>query len=675
MPTQWTTFPVEFKGGLISNQSPLQQGINSIGSTTILQNMEPDRQGGYTKIKGYQKFSATEIPGTGNVQGLKVVSSGRTVVARKIDSSAVAAYQATAEINNTATASVNGATSSTTAVVVDGNSGTIVVGMTVASDSMVGTITVATVTDQNNIVLSAAQSLPDNEVLTFGPPDAVTTTHILDSISGTIAAGMDVTGTGVPSGVTVASFSGSTVTLSQAVTLSDNVALTFQKVGLQTADINKTGYYFGTGTAWTHMATSPLTGGGKIRKATFNFDGDDKTIFVDGTNYPAVYNSSGNTMSFMSSSTPNISTDLEGAELITVFDNSVVYSKNNNIYVSGQFTEANITGGGAVNIVANVGNTVTGLAVFREKLIIFTEDKIQSLVRTDASPFFKIEPVTDKIGCISSDSIQEFGGDVMYLAPDGLRLLSATDRIGDFALDVTSDRIFKDADDFLRSTPNYCSIIIREKAQYRIFAYVGSQSTDTSEGLIATKFIPQGGSGVEWSTTKGIKAFVADSIYSGTSEAVMFANEDGFLYEMEQTNGFDGSNIETIMETPYMPITDPEVRKTAYKLTLYTDPTGQMDLKFRLLFDFDSGGDTSIIQPEEIDIGSTTGGSGVFIFGQPNAVYGGTGVIYGSKLKRVYNENLIGSFHTVAMRITSNSTNPPFTLDSAILQYRQNDRQ
>ena len=607
MPTQWTTFPVEFKGGLISNQSPLQQGINSIGSTTILQNMEPDRQGGYTKIKGYQKFSSTEIPGTGNIQGLKVVSNGRAVVARKIDSSAVAAYQATA--------AVNGATTNSTSVALDGNVGTIVVGMVVTGTGISGTVTVSTVTDQNNIVLSHQQSL------------------------------------------------------------SDDAALTFQKVGLQTADLNKTGYYFGTGTAWTHMATSPLTGGGKIRKATFNFDGDDKTIFVDGTNYPAVYNSNGNTMSFMSASTQHISTDLQGAELITVFDNSVVYSKNNNIYVSGQFTEANITGGGAVNIVANVGNTVTGLAVFREKLIIFTEDKIQSLVRTDASPFFKIEPITDKIGCISSDSIQEFGGDIMYLAPDGLRLLSATDRIGDFALDVTSDRIFKDADDFLRSTPNYCSIIIREKAQYRIFAYVGSQSTDTSEGLIATKFIPQGGSGVEWSTTKGIKAFVADSIYSGTSEAVMFANEDGYLYEMEQTNGFDGSNIETIMETPYMPITDPEVRKTAYKLTLYTDPTGQMDLKFRLLFDFDSGGDTSIIQPEEIDIGSTTGGSGVFIFGQPNSVYGGTGVLYGSKLKRVYNENLIGSFHTVAMRITSNSTNPPFTLDSAILQYRQNDRQ
>ena len=607
MATQWSTFPVEFKGGLISNQSPLQQGINAVCTTTILQNMEPDRQGGYTKVRGYQKFSSTEIPGTANVLGIKVVSSGRAVAARKIDAAAITAYQATAV--------VNGATTNSASVALDGNVGTIVVGMVVTGTGISGTVTVSTVTDQNNIVLSHQQSL------------------------------------------------------------SDDAALTFQKVGLQTADVNKTGYFLSTGTTWTHMATSPLTGGGKLRHVTFNFDGDDKTVFVDGINYPAVYNSSGNTVSFLTSSTTGISTDLQGAELVTVFDNSIVYSKNNQIYVSGQFTIANVSGGGVTNLVSNVGNTVTGLSVFREKLIIFTADTIQSLVRLGASPLFEIKPVTDKIGCISADSVQEFGGDIMYLAPDGLRLLSATDRIGDFALDVASDTIFKDADDFLRSTTEYCSVIIREKAQYRIFAFVGSQSTDTSEGLIATKFISQGGSGVEWSTTKGIKAFVADSIYSGTSEAIMFANNDGFLYEMEQTNGFDGSNIETIMETPFMAITDPEVRKTAYKLTLYTDPTGQMDLKFRLLFDFDSGGDTRIIQPEEIEIGSTTGGGGVFIFGQPNSVYGGTGVLYGSKLKRVYNENLIGSFHTVAMRITSDSTNPPFTLDSAVLQYRQNDRQ
>ena len=71
MATQWQTFPIEFKGGLISNMSPLQQGLNAIGSASVLQNMEPDRQGGYTKIKGYTKFSNSEIPGEDVVLGLK----------------------------------------------------------------------------------------------------------------------------------------------------------------------------------------------------------------------------------------------------------------------------------------------------------------------------------------------------------------------------------------------------------------------------------------------------------------------------------------------------------------------------------------------------------------------------------------------------------------------------
>jgi len=614
MPTQWSTFPIEFKGGLISNMSPLQQGINAIGSATILQNMESDRQGGYTKIRGYEKFADDTVPGTDKILGLKVVSSGRVVAARKLDAAAITAQQATA--------SVNGATSSSTAVVLDGNTGTIAQGMVVTGTGISGTVTVSTVTDQNNIVLSSAQTLADDTVLTF------------------------------------------------------------QKVGLQTADVSKTAYYFSTGSnsGWTHMVTSPSTGGGKIRHVSFNFDGDDKTVFVDGTNYPVVYNSSGNTMAYLDASTTGISTDLQGASLVTFFDKSIVYAKDNFFYISSPNTVGNVVGSVGPNFVSNAGNTVTGLTVFREKLIVFTSDKIQAVERIvdtigTATVFFQITPITDKQGCISADSLQEFGGDIMYLAPDGLRLLSATDRIGDFALDVTSDKIFKDADDFLRSTTEYCSVIIREKAQYRIFAYVGSQTQAVSEGLIATKFIAQGADGVEWATTKGIKAFVADSIYSGTSEAIMFGNEDGYIYEMEQSNGFDGSSIETVIETPYMSITDPEVRKTAYKLTLYTDPTGQMDLKFRLLFDFDSGGDSRIVQPDEIDIGSETGGDGVFIYGQPNAVYGGSSVVYGTKLKKVYNENLIGSFHTVAMRITSDSTNPPFTLDSAVLQYRQNDRQ
>ena len=58
MATDWRTFPLEFKGGLISNLSPLQQGTNAVGSATVLENFEPSLSGGYKKIKGFLKFNA-----------------------------------------------------------------------------------------------------------------------------------------------------------------------------------------------------------------------------------------------------------------------------------------------------------------------------------------------------------------------------------------------------------------------------------------------------------------------------------------------------------------------------------------------------------------------------------------------------------------------------------------
>ena len=128
MPVQWTTFPLEFKGGLISNLTPLQQGINAIGSATILQNFESDREGGYSKLKGYGKFSQTKVPGGGDVLAMKVISSGRVVTARKMDTATITEYQ-------TATSTVNGAVSSATAVALDNNTATAVVNGAVTNNT------------------------------------------------------------------------------------------------------------------------------------------------------------------------------------------------------------------------------------------------------------------------------------------------------------------------------------------------------------------------------------------------------------------------------------------------------------------------------------------------------------------------------------------------------------
>jgi hypothetical protein len=71
MPTQWQTFPVEMRGGLITNVSPLQQGINFPGSARSLINFEPSIEGGYRRIEGFNKFDENHVPPYGEplVQG------------------------------------------------------------------------------------------------------------------------------------------------------------------------------------------------------------------------------------------------------------------------------------------------------------------------------------------------------------------------------------------------------------------------------------------------------------------------------------------------------------------------------------------------------------------------------------------------------------------------------
>ena len=567
MATQWSTFPIEFRGGLISNLSALQHGTNAVGSATILQNFEPNKEGGYSKIKGYEKFSETTVPGSGPILGLKVISSGRIIVARKVDAAAITA-----------------------------------VGELVAADE------------------------------------------------------------------------------------------------------NKTAYYYGTGTTWTCMrdkyddtsfplttdtaAVTAGTNGGKARHVEYNLDGDDKVVFVDGTNFPGIYNTSGNTMSFLTAAD---SADVSGAEHVAIFKNTAFYSKGNNIFFTAPFTVDDFdvaNGAGSIN----VGTDVTGLAVFRDQLIVFTTGSIKRLTGSTSADF-QMSPITDRIGCINGDTIQEVGGDIIYLAPDGLRLLSATDRIGDFALDVASDKIQKDAVDFLNTASIFSSVILREKAQYRVFAYVSSERSDTSKGLLATKFISQGASGLSWATTKGIKAYVADSRYANDQETIAFANEDGYIYILNTGNTFDTGIIEAIYESPFMPISDPQIRKTFYKMTLYAEPTGNMNLDVNLKYDFASATNTKKVQPATFNITST--GNTVFEFGASNSNFGPqdptdptqvdttdpsydatkTYATYGGELDTVYGSNVIGSGKTVAIRIEDSSTNPTFTLDTALLEFRQNDRQ
>ena len=656
MPTKRETFPVEFRGGLVTNISPLQQGINMPGSAITLKNFEPSIVGGYRRILGFSKFDANKIPpyGLAVVDGkgqtgttLTVARTHTTPVAD--DTFTVAGITGTHTIDSVsfdatnnrttlvldaslgATANVNGAISSATALVLDGNSGTIEAGMEVTGTGISGTVTVASVTDQNNIVLSSSQSLSNDVALEFSPLNGAALTFTSYSTpyrtQGVEVFGDDVivalnsdlyktSGSGftkvnVPAYGTVlvngGSNSGGTLAV-DGLTVAPQIGDMFtiasvDKVYTVTSDAGGTGGQ--TLAISPNLASTPADdaavtfislnreGAGRTRFAEYNFTGTRKVAIVDGANPPALYDGT----SFVELT--GAPSDVLSATHVANFKQHLFYGKGDVVSFSSLSLDSNFaTSGGSFR----VGGSVTGLIPFRESLIIFTDKTIQQISGTGQANF-ALAPISEDIGCIDGDSIQEIGGDVIFLTADGLRLLGATDRIGDFGLGIISKSIQATLGNFIQSASLFTSLVIRAKSQYRLFAFNPDQVGAAAKGIIATQFSPQGGADFSFAEIRGMEVFSASSKMVGANEKVLFSGNNGFLYQMEDGNSFDGSNISAEYLSPFMPINDPRIRKTVYKANLFTDPQGAVNFTFNLKFDFD---ELNSVQPAGITFSNET---------------------------------------------------------------------
>jgi len=397
----------------------------------------------------------------------------------------------------------------------------------------------------------------------------------------------------------------------------------------------------------------------KTRFSRYNYSGTEKIAIVDGTNVPALYDRT--TFTALN----DAPSDVVGADFVVSFKSQLFFAKNNLVTFTAPFTDSDFTAANGSGVIS-VGNNVTGIVVFRDQLIIFTESTIQKLVGNTVSDF-QLQPITLDIGCIDEDTIQEIGGDVMFLAPDGLRLLSATDRIGDFGLAVVSKTIQNETTNFIRDNTSFTSLVIREKSQYRILGFKSGLTQENAQGILGTQFAGQGGEDMAWAELRGIRAHVADSRFYLGVETIVFSNDDGYLYQLEDgSNNFDGVNIVTTFSTPFMPISDPRIRKTFYKMFLYTDPQGSVSFDISLKLDFDQ---KDSVQPTKIDFNNQTGQ--VAFMGA--ATYGSTAV-YSTKLKTLFETQLIGTGFVVSLQFTSDSADPPFSLDAITLEYGTNTR-
>ena len=329
---------------------------------------------------------------------------------------------------------------------------------------------------------------------------------------------------------------------------------------------------------------------------------------------------------------------------------------------SGPFTEDDFdTGGGTIL----VDTTIVGLKVFREDLFIFGEDRIYKLSGTTSSDF-AIVPVTRRIGCVDGKSIQELGGDLIYLAPDGLRTIAGTERIGDVELGTVSKQIQDRIGDI--GTDNITSTVIRNKSQYRLFYPTTSGTEGNADGIIAVlKTNPETGTlGFEYADLRGLKPSCTDSFFISDTETTIHGGYDGYVYKQESGGSFTraGSTytITGFYRSPDMSLGDPGIRKTMqralvnYKVNEAMDTTNQT---FKLRYNYD---DTDTPQPDSYSFSSA----------QVAAFYGtgtyGTSA-YGSSGFPLERVSVEGSGFVVAFKLEDKSTKQALSLRGFELEY------
>ncbi len=658
MADKWQTYPFEFRGGLVTNLPPLQHGIQAPGSARVLRNFEPSIEGGYRRIEGFAKYDSAFVPSYGTPRVHGSGQSGTTLIVGSL-------YTSPAEGTTFTIAGVTGTyTIAAGGVAYDGTYKRATLTLTTSLASSPANAAAITVTSNTGSIIGLAAwnsstiAVRNNAV--FKSTGAGWTKINVPSYGTVLVNGGAQTGASlIVDGLTGVPQAGDTFTIAGVNLLYTVLADATVTTGGATLSINPSLASSPADNAAITFLTANRSNGLKNRFEKYRIGTTEKIAGVDSVNAPFIYN---NTTFTTLDSAP---ADVLAAEHVCWFKNQLFFAKGDKLTFTSPYTDNDFNTANGAGVLS-VGSAITGLIVFREQLIIFSQQKISRLTGNTLADFV-LQPITLNIGCIDTDTIQEIGSDVMFLGPDGLRLLSATDKIGDFSLAVVSKPIQSEMTSFIASSTSFCSVVIREKSQYRLLGYKDTVTTQNAVGILGTQMVGDATGEISWSELRGIRAYVADSDYYSRNETVVFAEADGYVYKMESGNSFDGANIIASFSTPFVPVTDPRLRKAFYKLFLYTDPQGAVTTSVNLKFDFD---DEGVVQPDTIVLSNQTDTTS--LFGSSTAVYGSA--IYGTKLKKLFQTQVVGAGFTVSLQFTSDSTNPPFALDAATLEFSTFDR-
>jgi hypothetical protein len=338
----------------------------------------------------------------------------------------------------------------------------------------------------------------------------------------------------------------------------------------------------------------------------------------------------------------------------------------NTIYYSGtdDIDDFSSTGSGSVKL----DDKVIGIRSFRNDLIIFCRNSLYKLENINNSSTIVVTPITKNVGCIDNHSIQEVGGDLVFLSPDGIRTVAGTVRIDDVELSSVSRQIQPVINNITTDVNNtyiISSVVLRPKSQYRLFYTTSTEASSTAKGIIGSLT----SNGFEWSETKGIQCRAATSgfNYAGL-EKIYHGDSDGYIYIHDSGNSFyhsgSAANIKATYTTPNFDFGDFGTLKTINYVKVSISPEGSITPSLRVRYDYE---DTERPQPDEYTLSNIPLPSlfGTAVFN--TATFGGTN-------DPMVRQAVQGSGFTSSYRIRTNDTSPPYAINGLYIDYTPTNR-
>tara|TARA_R110000824_G_scaffold146749_1_gene315833 strand:- start:978 stop:2603 length:1626 start_codon:yes stop_codon:yes gene_type:complete len=404
------------------------------------------------------------------------------------------------------------------------------------------------------------------------------------------------------------------------------------------------------------------------------FEGSKSTygeiVICDGANKPFYFYMTGagalSTRTFFVADITVSSTD--APSIATIHNNFLVVAGQTNapntVRNSHLLEVDNFTGAGANEVV--LADRVVGLKSFRGDCIVFCRNSIYKFVSMEDKANAAIVPITKNVGCVDGNSIQEIGGDLVFLSPDGVRTLAGTSRIGDVELASVSRNIQRLISNIVDNINvlTISSVVLRSKSQYRLYYNNPDVAAEFSRGIIGTFT----GQGFEWSETLGIEAIAVDSGFLANGlEAIVHGDTDGYVYNHDKgitfRHGDAATNIDALYETPYLDFGDMGTRKTLQYAKISVTPDsesgGFSDPTLKVQYDFQ---DVNVQQPPIYQLPTIRAGSS---FGAAflNAAY------FGSTDNPLIRQSIEGSCYTSNCRIASNDQKAAYTINGIYINY------